>query len=135
MAEITRLHREQSEARAGEHANQGLASVLKGDLERAIAEFSNSLALDPKAAQLLVARGAVYSAMGRNVAAIEDFSDALRHNPDDASVLGQRAEAYVKQRQYGLALGDLNVALGLDPQNRDYLRRRAEVNTQLGNWR
>ena len=135
LAEIGRQHVEQLETRAEEHASQGLASVRKGDFERALAEFSDSIALDPKAAPLLVARGAVYSAMGRNVAAIDDFSVALRQNPEDASVLGQRAEAYVKQRQYDLALRDLDAALSLDPRNPDFLQLRSVVNTQLGNWR
>ena len=135
LAEIGRLQEDLDERKAGNYTNQGFESVRKGDFEQALVEFSAAIGITNPTAPLFAARGNVYAAMGRNVAAIHDFTDSLRLTSNAVPVLRLRAEAYLKQREFRLALEDLSASLNLDPMHAESLRQRAEVNAKLGDWR
>ena len=60
---------------------------LKGDSDRAIADYSEAIRLNPKYAWTYLNRGVTRFAQGRFDPANADFSEALRMNPSDAYVV------------------------------------------------
>jgi tetratricopeptide (TPR) repeat protein len=54
---------------------------LKGDLDRAIADCNQAIALDPKFAFAYSNRGDAYKAKGDNNRAAADFNEAIRLDP------------------------------------------------------
>jgi tetratricopeptide (TPR) repeat protein len=65
-----------------------------GDLDRAIADYSEALRLNPANDTAFVNRGWAYSLMGQTDEAIADYTEALRHNPDNALAYINRGNLY-----------------------------------------
>jgi tetratricopeptide (TPR) repeat protein len=77
IAACTRIIQDRGEAenrRANAHYNRAIAYRDKGDLDRAIADFTEAIRLNPQHAVALGNRGAAYSAKGDNDRAIADFT-------------------------------------------------------------
>ena len=76
--------------------NRGIAYAKKGDTNRAIADYSESIRLDPKNANAFLNRGYVYAQRGDNDRAIADYSEAIRLKPDFARAFCNRGFAKLK---------------------------------------
>jgi tetratricopeptide (TPR) repeat protein len=63
---------------------------MKGDYDRAIADFNKGILLDPTRAVAFGNRGLAYVKKGDNNQAIADFDAAIRLNPDDARAFCNR---------------------------------------------
>ena len=61
---------------------RGVAYRNKGDLDRAIADYSEAIRLDPKLAAAYNNRGNAYKDKGDSDHAIADFSEAIRLAPE-----------------------------------------------------
>jgi Lipoprotein NlpI, contains TPR repeats len=61
-----------------------------GDLDRAIADFDQSLALDASNANDFNGRGVIYLDKKQYARAIEDFDQAIRLDPEQALALSNR---------------------------------------------
>jgi tetratricopeptide (TPR) repeat protein len=57
--------------------------VQVGDYDRAIADFTRAIEIDPKRTDAHVHRGFAYDALGREEDAIADFRRALALDPND----------------------------------------------------
>src|SRR5262245_3265628 len=108
------------------------ARAEQGDLNQAIAEFTEALRIDPQSAAAYHNRGVAYARKGDHDRAIADFTKALRFDPDDAVTYRCRGRAYRILEQYDRALADYNQALGLDPKNARAHRERGAVLTSKG---
>lgn len=92
--------------------------------DRAIADFSAALALDPSSELALALRGLVRSGSGDLVNALSDFSGALALNPDNAQVLLWRAQTYDRLLDVDRAIADYASVTHLAPQiGQAYLRQ------------
>ena len=79
--EIITKGRETKDNLAAAYNNRGYAYGHKGDYDRAIADFSKALELNPKDAHLYHNRGAAYEDKGDHDRAIADYRRALQFDP------------------------------------------------------
>jgi tetratricopeptide (TPR) repeat protein len=73
----------------------------KGEYDRAIADFTEAIRLDPKLATAYSNRGLAYEKKGGYDRAIADFNQAIRLNPNDALSLCRRGKAKQKINEPG----------------------------------
>ncbi len=78
---IERGTRESLENRASAYINRGVAYTKKGEVDRAIADYTKAIALDPDDAEAYYNRGVVYGRKGDKEREIADFRKALEINP------------------------------------------------------
>lgn len=91
----------------------GLTYQAKGELDRALAEFSEAIKLDPKYAEAWFNRGKVYRAKGDLDHAVADYDEAIRLEPS-ALRLNNRGLAYSDKGDFDRAIADYTEALRLD---------------------
>jgi tetratricopeptide (TPR) repeat protein len=97
------------------HFNRANAYRRQGQLDLAIADYDESLRLDPTNAGALVNRGGAWAAKGMHEQAIADFDRALAINSRDALALYNRGLA---RRQMGDTVGgdaDIAAAKAINP--------------------
>jgi len=97
-------------SRARDHLNAG-------EYERAIADFSEAIRLDPKNANAYRVRGFTYFFKCDYDSAIADYTEAIRLDPTNAAAYYWRARAYLAKGQPAAAERDFAQAkrLGYKP--------------------
>jgi tetratricopeptide (TPR) repeat protein len=95
---------------------RGFGHQLNGDFDRAIADYTESIKLDPKQARTFSNRGWAYIEKRQYDPAITDLDEAVRLDPKLAAARSNRGWALVAKRDYDRALADLNEAIRLDPK-------------------
>lgn len=80
--------------------NRCLAYKNKGELDRAIADCNQVLALDAKNVQTFNSRGNVCVSKGEYDLAIQDFDEAIRLEPKFSAAFNNRGNAYSHKGQY-----------------------------------
>ena len=90
--------------------NRGIAYRLKGDLDRAVADYNQAIKLNGKLAAAFSNRGVVYDKKGDYDRAIQDYDQAIKLNPT-ADAYFNRGNAYLGKSQYASAIDDYNQAL------------------------
>ncbi|HEY4311448.1 MAG TPA: tetratricopeptide repeat protein [Pirellulales bacterium] len=88
----------------------------QGQLDRAIADFSEKLRLVPTA-DSYANRGAVWQAKGEYHKAIDDYDRALGVNPNFHIAFAKRGDTWRAQDEYQKAIDDYNEAIRLDPND------------------
>ena len=91
--------------------------VAKGDHDRAIADYSEAIRLDPKHASAFNNRGIAYRAKGDHDRAIADYNEAIRLDPKDALAFNNRGIAYRAKGDHDRAIADYSEAIRLDPND------------------
>jgi len=97
------------------YKHRGMAYFASSRYEEAIADFSESLKLDPKSHSVAYYKGIVCSVLGRHSQAIDAFDFSLAIYPYQHYCLYRRAQAYYHLGDYPQALGDCEAALALKP--------------------
>jgi hypothetical protein len=85
---------------------RGLAYNSQGDLDHAIADYSEAIRLNRKFAIAFTDRGGAYKAKGDLDHAIADYSEALQLDPNDTFALNGRGTAYDDKGDYDRAVAD-----------------------------
>jgi tetratricopeptide (TPR) repeat protein len=85
---------EMPQHRAVAFGRRGLALFEKKDYDRAIADFDQSLTLNPKQVAGLINRGNAWQAKGYNDRAIEDYNQAIRIDQKNAIAFYNLGVAY-----------------------------------------
>lgn len=70
--------------------NRGVAWLTNGDHDRAIADYSDAIRLDPKRAYAYVSRGNVWLDKKDYDRALTNYNDAIKLDPKDASAYRSR---------------------------------------------
>lgn len=110
-------------------ANQ---SVVKGDLDNAIQEYKQALAIDPKYADVLSDYGTVMGYKGQWQEAADLFERACEAKPDDSLFRYNYARALKKLGSKDEYIGQLKAAYNLNPRDKDILTALSDVSRQTG---
>jgi tetratricopeptide (TPR) repeat protein len=95
--------------------HRGVAKVRKGDLEDAIADFTNALNENPKSVDAWKNRGIAGHMQGKYDAAIADFNRALRLDAASPDLYNMRGAALFKKGEYDPAIRDFGKSISVDP--------------------
>jgi tetratricopeptide (TPR) repeat protein len=108
------LPREQAEA----FNNRGFAFAFKGNYDRAIADHTEAIRLDPKMAIAYFNRGSELGSKGDLNRAIADLNQAISLDPKNAGAWDLRCYDRAKaNRDLSQALADCNESLRLEPND------------------
>ena len=77
--------------------NRGNAYTGKGEYDRAIQDYDQSIKLNPNYARAFNNRGVAYQKKGEYDRAIKDFDESIRLKPDYDNAFANRAEAYLNK--------------------------------------
>jgi tetratricopeptide (TPR) repeat protein len=102
---------------AQSYYESGFAAQMKNDFDKAIADYTQAIRLDPNYEIAYQSRGALYNFKGDYDKAIADNTQAIRINPNGPFNYSNRATAYFNKRNYKQAREDVNKALQLNPNN------------------
>lgn len=106
---------EQLPEEAAVWSNRGNVRVRRNDLEGAIADYNQAIALAPTEPDPYLNRGAVREAMGAWEAAIADYNQVLQFDPDDPAAYNNRGNAEAGLGEWELAIADYQAAITLQP--------------------
>src|SRR5580700_6796925 len=95
--------------------NRGIAYRAKGDLDRAIADYTEAIRLDPNYDVAYQNRGRSYFAKRDYDHAIADYDQALRINPRYRFAYVNRGLAYFAKHDAARAVADYSEAVKIDP--------------------
>jgi tetratricopeptide (TPR) repeat protein len=117
--------------------HRGDAYGAKGDLDRAIADYTESIRLNPKSGSAFFFRGREYARKEDYNRAIDDYSEAIRLSSKiGASALGSayalRGYAYLRNGDNVHAITDYNEAIRLDPKNASSYYNRGSAHYAKG---
>jgi tetratricopeptide (TPR) repeat protein len=83
--------------------------------DRAIADFTEAIKLDPNSSIAYQERGDAYYYKGDNDQAIADYNQAIRLSPNVASTYNSRGDTYRAKGDHDRAIADFTQAIRLDP--------------------
>jgi tetratricopeptide (TPR) repeat protein len=113
---------------------RGLARLKGGDVENAIADFSQAVKFDPKHLNAYFARGAAFQSKGEWDKAISDFDQIIELDPKNANAYSARAVAWQNKGDLDTAIADCDEALRLDPKHLTSYRTRGIAQHQQGKY-
>jgi tetratricopeptide (TPR) repeat protein len=97
------------------HNNRGVEYKAKGELDSAIADFSEAMKLNPKNLLAYTNRGDGMVAKGDYDAAIADYDAAIAADPNFLRAYSGRGDAYKNKKDFDRAIEDYRKALSLKP--------------------
>lgn len=119
-------------ASAKDYYERGVAASENDDTERAIAEFSKALEMDPGYVEAYVERGYSWWTKRDFDAALKDLNRALELGPRNARAYLFRGMAKAGGGDSRAAIEDYNKAIEIDPNNADAYRNRGSDRIRLG---
>ena len=117
---------------AQEYLNRGEEHFNKNDFDRAIADFTEALRLEPNLTlakshlhTVYYNRGIANYQNGNNDMAIADLSEAVKFNsnPDDATVYGARGMIYDEIGNHDGVINDFTEVIRIAPSDNAYIFR------------
>jgi tetratricopeptide (TPR) repeat protein len=91
-------------------------SSQEGESDKAIADYTEAIRLDPKLAMAYCNRGVAYGSKGEYDKAIADCTEAIRLDPKLDLAYELRGLAYGSKGEYDKAIADYTEAIRLDPK-------------------
>jgi TonB family protein len=119
---------------ATRHNASGLSKVKVGDMDGAIAEYSEAIRLDPTFAEAFNNRGLAEARKGDLDAALRDYSQAISLNPRYAAAFYNRGLAYRRKQDFDQAIEDYSRALAINPTSSDAYDDRGLAKVDKGDF-
>ena len=110
---------------------RGVAYLAHKQNDQAIADFTESLRLQPKNAGALNNRGQASYNKGDSASSVNDYTTAISIDAKNPLILNNRALAYIQLDDQTHALSDLQAALTLVPDYAEALNNRGVVQLKL----
>jgi tetratricopeptide (TPR) repeat protein len=105
-----------AESAASAYNNRGTADSGKKDYDKAIANYTEAILLDPQFAKAYFNRGVAQYNKKDYDRAIADYTQAIRLDPNYASAYYNRGLAYDYKKDYDKAIADYTEAIRLNPR-------------------
>ena len=97
--------------------NRGLTYGKKGEISRALADYTKAIDLNPNYAEVYYNRGNSYREKGDLDRAIKDFTKTIELDPNYAEAYTNRGGAYSFKGEADKAILDCSKAIGLSPSD------------------
>jgi tetratricopeptide (TPR) repeat protein len=94
--------------------NRGVEWSAKKDYDRAIADYTAAIKIDPQYREAYNNRAIAYRRKNDNERAIADYTEAIRLSPQRGMYYRNRGTALTDLREYARALADYNEAIKID---------------------
>jgi tetratricopeptide (TPR) repeat protein len=104
------------ETRCWAYTNRGIAWTNKGEIDRAIADYSESIRINPKFSAPYHNRASLLKDKQQYDRAIADYDEAINLDPKYAPSFNGRADAWEIKGEHDRAIADYSHAIGLDPK-------------------
>jgi len=117
---------------AESYFKRGVEYSNKGDNDKAIADFTWAIRLDPNFALAYAVRGVTYLNNGDYDKAIDDLNQAIRRTPNYDFAYYARGMANYLKKDYNRAIADYETEVRLDPKNDKYKKALEEVRQAQG---
>lgn len=111
---------------------RGIAYALKHDYDRAIADYTDAIALNPRSALTYFDRALAHGYKRETDLAIDDYSEAIRLNPRYGLAYKNRAYAYRIKGDRQRAIDDFSQAINLSVGDAWTYTSRGVVREELG---
>ena len=115
-SQIIKAGRERPQQLATAYRARAEAYRQKGQFERAIADYSEAIRLNPTYAVAFHERGSAYNAKGDSDKALADLNEAIRLDAKSAAAYTNRGRVYERQKKYDEAIADHDMAIKLNPK-------------------
>jgi tetratricopeptide (TPR) repeat protein len=109
------------------YINRGNAWFSKSDYDKAIADFTKAIEIDPKDADAHYNRGVAWQRKSDYNKAIADFTKAIEIDPKDADAYHSRGFAWEEKGDLAKAIADYTKAIEINPKNADAYRDRGSA--------
>jgi tetratricopeptide (TPR) repeat protein len=116
------------------YAARGTGWAAKDDFARAIADFDESLRLNPKNSVALINRGAAWLLRGDTDKAIADLDVAIGLDPKNPAIFSARGAMWRQLREFNKSIADLNEAIRLEPKQSQAYNNRALTWKDAGDY-
>ena len=97
--------------------NRGVANRDKGDLNAAIIDYDQAIALKPNFASAYNNRGNAYHSQGKHEEALADYAQSVRYNPKLVEALINRGVVYTDLQQPDQGIKDFDEAIRIEANN------------------
>jgi lipoprotein NlpI len=124
---------ESNRSRAAAHFNRGYEWRAKGDLDRALADHTMAIRLQPTPA-IYTSRGDVWREKGDVDRAIIDYGEAIRLDATSVAAFYRRGLAWREKDEIDRAMSDFTSAIRLDPNHADAYKHRGVANFEKGEF-
>lgn len=107
----------------GSDWRSGSTEIVKGNIDKAVLNFSQAIRLDPKSEDSFTYRGLSYAVIfvldvkRYSTLAISDFSSAIELNPNSSENYRRRGDMHEAVNRYDEAFSDYNKAINLNRNN------------------
>jgi tetratricopeptide (TPR) repeat protein len=116
------------------YSNRASTYSDKGQLDKALSDWTAAIQLNSKSATAWFNRGHDYGVLGDSDKAISDYTAAIRLNPRYLKAYVNRANEYSHKRQYKLAFHDATTAIQLDPKHANTYHNRGAYYGETGDF-
>jgi tetratricopeptide (TPR) repeat protein len=95
--------------------NRGMGHQILGDHQRALADFTRAIELDPTRGNAYIWRARLHLTMGKPELELADYDRAIETEPNELSYRVMRATAHFDRSNFDKAVADVEAAIRLNP--------------------